>query len=130
MHPVPYKYAAIPQFTYQSVQCQYQTYDWEKSQFASYSINDSTERLTGGNDQDNKDPNTEESKEEPPAEAEAAVEEPSPSPTEGSENPESTGEYDQSIGGKTEENKVIYNKRIATHLRDRTNRGINSRRTN
>lgn len=130
MAPTPYKYEAVPYFQYQSVSLNYQTYDWENSKFANYSINGSTERLTGGNDQDNKDPNTEESKEEPPAEAEAAVEEPSPSPTEGSENPDSTGEYDQSIGGKLKKNKVICNKRIITHLRDRTNRGINSRRTN
>jgi hypothetical protein len=94
--PAGFKYADISQFQYQTVQLQYQTFDYEKSQFASYHINESTDRLTGGNDQDNKeDPNTTESKEDAPAEP--AVEEPSAPPAEGSESPESAGKYDHKI---------------------------------
>lgn len=93
--PTGYKYADLTQFQYQSVHLQYQTYDYEKSQFASYHINDSTDRLTGETNQDNKeDPSTTESKEDAPAEP--AVEEPSP-PAEDSESSESAGKYDRSI---------------------------------
>lgn len=93
--PSGYKYADLTEFQYQSVQLQYQTYDYEKSQFASYHINESTDRLTGANDQDNKeDPNTTEPKEDAPAEP--AVEE-SSAPTEDSESPESAGKYDRGI---------------------------------
>jgi hypothetical protein len=123
--PAGYKYANFSEFQYQTPQLKYQTYDYEKSQFTSYHISESTDRLTSGNDQDNKeDPNTTESKED--ALTEPAVEEPGTPPAEESESPESAGKYDCNILIEDYLNLSI---RRVTHLKDRINRGNNTRRT-
>ena len=84
-----YKYAQLPKYEYQSFERRYQTFDRNTSKFSYYPIvYSNADRLTGGKDQDNKDPNSEESKEGPAA---AAAEEPSNSPNEGSEGPDSAG---------------------------------------
>lgn len=51
-----YKYADIPQYSYQNVQRQYQTYDFETQSFKFYPITYSATDLTDGQNQDNKEP--------------------------------------------------------------------------
>ena len=87
---MPYQYAQIPPYSYQQVACHYQTFDWNTSQLQSYPINASeADGLTGTKDQDNQDSNADKPKET--AAVEAPVEEPSSSPADSSEAPESDG---------------------------------------
>lgn len=70
-----YKYADIPQFSYQNVQSQYQTYDYETQTFKFYPITYSATDLTEGQNQDNKEPTTDPEKD--PASDETPAAEPS-----------------------------------------------------
>jgi hypothetical protein len=85
-----YKYAAIPEFTYQPVTRQYQTYNYETSSFSLYPITYSSTDLTEGQNQDNNEPTTETEKGLDPEEAPVA--EPSASPDDATAT-EPTGEY-------------------------------------
>jgi len=75
---MPYKYASIPEFSYQPVARQYQTYNYETSTFSLYPITYSSTDLTEGQNQDNNQPTTE--PEKGPDPEEAPVAEPSASP--------------------------------------------------
>lgn len=85
-----FQYAQLPKYEYQTFERRYQTFDRNTYTFSYHPIlNSNADRLTGGKDQDNKDPSSEEPKQEEPAAP--AAEQPSSSPTEGSEAPESAG---------------------------------------
>lgn len=81
MSPGGFKYASLPQYTYQPVERHYQTFDFNTASYYTYPIS-----IPNGNDltapkvQDDTGPSAEQEKETPPTEA--AVEEPTASPDE------------------------------------------------
>lgn len=80
-----YKYADLPQYSYESVQRQYSTFDYETKTFQFYPVTYSTTDLTEGQNQDNKEPTAEPEKdpasEEPPAAEPSGDDSPPAEPT-------------------------------------------------
>jgi hypothetical protein len=87
---MPYQYASVPRFTYQSVERKYQTFDFGTSEFKYYPVTYSSTDLTEGQNQDNKEPSAEPEKAAAPDEATPA--EPNSSPDE-APAPEAAGKY-------------------------------------
>jgi hypothetical protein len=85
---MPFKYADVPQYSYQNVQRQYQTFDFESKSFQFYPVTYSTTDLTEGQNQDNNEPAADPEKD--PASEEPPAAEPS---GDDSPAPESTGKY-------------------------------------
>ena len=83
-----FKYAEIPPFSYASVERQYTTFDYETNSFHFYPVTYSTTDLTEGQNQDNKEPTSDEPEKDP------ASEDPPAEPS-GDDNPaaEPTGKY-------------------------------------
>lgn len=73
-----YKYAELPNYTYQPVTRQYQTFNFETSSYSFYPITYSQTDLTEGQNQDNNEPAAD--PEKAPDSEEAPVAEPSASP--------------------------------------------------
>lgn len=85
-----YKYASLPEYTYQPVSRQYQTFNYETSSFSLYPITYSSTDLTEGQNQDNNEPAAD--PEKGPDPEEAPVEE-SSAPADDAPAAEPTGKY-------------------------------------
>jgi hypothetical protein len=85
-----FPYASVPQFTYQSVQRNYQTFDFVTSEFKNYPITYSSTDLTEGQNQDNKEPSAEP---EPAAAADEATPVEPSSSSDDAPAPEAAGKY-------------------------------------
>lgn len=93
MKPQRYQYAQLPKFTYQNVERQYQTFDWNTLSFSYYPVIHTTaDLLTDGKSQDDKGPSAAEPEKEP-ASVEAKPEESSSSPDESAASTEPAGMY-------------------------------------
>ncbi|KAJ5679663.1 hypothetical protein N7462_007907 [Penicillium macrosclerotiorum] len=85
-----FQYAQLPQFTYQSFERRYQTFDRNNLTFSCYPVVATTNGLTEDKPQDTKEPSAAEPEKEP-APAETKADEPENPPDNSSASPEVAG---------------------------------------